>query len=175
MGLSRVKSFTFLVGVLGFLAGAGNGFTETGPDSVVLGSLSELYEPVQFKHAMHVDLVEGKCAKCHHHTTGAVPLEARCKQCHKGGVDVGVYACRDCHSSKRFEADYLGSLAANPQLYHLDKPGLKGAIHRNCLNCHTENGGPSGCQDCHPRTKKGDAVFRADIVAPAGGHKSGEH
>ncbi len=175
MGLSRMGRFMFLIGVLGFLAGAGNGFAETGPDSVVLDSLAELYGPVQFNHAMHVELAEGKCAKCHHHTTGAVPLEARCQKCHKGGVDAGVYACRDCHPLKRFEADYLASLDADTQRYHLDKPGLKGALHRNCMGCHTENGGPSGCQDCHPRTKKGDAVFRADVVAPPRGRKSGGH
>ena len=175
MGLSRVKSFMFLIGALGFLAGAGNGFAETGPDAVVLDSLAEFYEPVQFNHAAHIDLAEGKCAKCHHHTTGAVPLEPSCLQCHKGGLDGGVYACRDCHSSKRFEADYLAALDGDRQRYHLDKPGLKGAYHRNCLGCHTENGGPAGCQDCHPRNAKGDALFRADIVAPAAGQESGGH
>lgn len=174
MGWSQGKSFMFLIGVVGFLAGAAGGFAETGPDTVVLDSLAELYEPVQFNHAQHVDLAEGKCAKCHHHTTGAVPLEPRCQKCHKGGVDVGVYACRECHPLKRFEADYLASLEKDRQRYHLDKPGLKGALHRACMGCHLENGGPSGCQECHARTAKGNAVFRADIVAPArktGGHE----
>ena len=175
MGLSRVKSFMMLIGTLGFLAGAGSGQADTGPDSAVLDSLAEFYEPVQFNHTMHVELAEGKCAQCHHHTTGAVPLEPRCLQGHKGGADGGVYACRDCHSSKRFEADYLAGLDGERQRYHLDKPGLKGAYHHNCLGCHTENGGPTGCQDCHVRNAKGDALFRSDIVPPAAGRKSGGH
>jgi len=175
MRFTRGKSSIILIGALGVLAVAGNGFSGTGPDAVVLDSLAELYEPVQFNHAMHVELAEGKCAKCHHHTTGAAPLEPRCLACHKGGIDGGVYACRDCHPLKRFEADYLASLTANPQLYHNDKPGLKGALHRNCLGCHVDNGGPSGCKDCHPRNAKGDAAFRAEVVAPPAGHKSGGH
>ncbi len=175
MGLSRVKSFMILIGSLGFLAGAGNGLAETGPDTVVLDSLAEFYEPVQFNHAVHVDLAEGKCAKCHHHTTGAAPLEPRCLECHKGGSDGGVYACRDCHPLKRFEADYLAALDGDRQRFHLDKPGLKGALHRNCLTCHVENGGPAGCQDCHARNAKGDALFRADIVAPPPGQPTGGH
>jgi hypothetical protein len=164
-----------MIGVLGFLGGGGYAFAETGPESAVLDSLAEYYAPVQFNHSMHVDLAEGKCAKCHHHTTGAVPLEPRCLQCHKGGSDSGVYACKDCHPLKRFEADYLAALDGDRQRYHLDKPGLKGAYHRNCLACHTENGGPTGCQECHLRNAKGDALFRADIVAPATGRKSGGH
>lgn len=175
MGLSRGKRFMFLIGMLGVLASAGNGYAETGPDSVVLDSLAELYEPVQFNHLMHVDLAEGKCAKCHHHTTGAPPVESRCLECHKGGVDGGVYACRDCHPLKRFEADYLAALDQDRQRHHLDKPGLKGALHRNCLGCHLENGGPAGCQDCHARNAKGDEVFRIDASAQAGAGKAGGH
>lgn len=175
MRWSGKKNLLILLGALGFWLMAGNGAAETGPDTVVLDSLAELYEPVQFNHAMHVELAEGKCARCHHHTTGEAPLEPRCQQCHKGGADGGVYACRDCHANQPFEAVHLASQAAAPLLHHRDTPGLKGALHRNCLGCHTENGGPSGCQDCHPRTAKGDAFFRSDIVAPAPGHKSGGH
>ena len=175
MGLSVMKRLVLLLGALGLLAGAGSGFCETGPDSVVLDGLAEFYDPVQFNHTMHVDLAEGKCAKCHHHTTGAAPLEPLCQKCHKGGSDVGVYACRDCHPQKRFEADYLASLDKDRQRHHLDKPGLKGALHRNCLGCHTENGGPTGCQDCHSRNAKGNNLFRTDIVAPPPGRKAGGH
>jgi hypothetical protein len=137
---------------------------ETGPATVKLDSLADLYRPVEFNHAMHVDLVDGKCATCHHHTTGAAPLEPRCQECHRAGEPAKVVACRDCHTVLRFSAEYLAELAANPQLYHNDKPGLKGAYHRKCLGCHQENGGPTGCQDCHERTKAGDAIFRTDVT-----------
>jgi hypothetical protein len=44
--------------------------------------------------------------------------------------------------------------------------GLKGAYHLNCTGCHTKMGGPTGCLDCHPRTKKGDAFYSARAYAP---------
>ncbi len=155
---------SILGGMLFFLApGTGAVAGDTGPETVELNSLADYYRPVEFNHSMHVDMVEGKCATCHHHTTGAQPLTPRCRECHKGGEKSAVVACRDCHPVLRFSAEYLAELNANPQLYHLDKPGLKGAYHRNCLGCHQENGGPSGCQDCHARTPAGDALFRADV------------
>ena len=165
MKLSRGKRWFFLIGLLTLMA-ATTATGDTGPDTVVLDSLADRYEPVNFNHAMHVGLVDGKCAKCHHHATGSPPLDPRCLKCHKGGASNDLLACRDCHLAKPFEADSLAALAANSQLYHNDKPGLKGAYHRNCLGCHQENGGPSGCQDCHARTAKGDEFFRSGAFAP---------
>jgi hypothetical protein len=154
-----------LGGMLVFLATGAGAVGDTGPESVLLNSLADYYRPVEFNHAMHVEMVDAKCATCHHHTTGAAPLEPRCLECHKGGEESATVACSDCHPVLRFSAEYLAELSANPQLYHIDKPGLKGAYHRNCLRCHMENGGPTGCQDCHKRTPAGDAFFRADVSA----------
>lgn len=164
MKLSPGIRLLILVGLLSFQFPAGTGAVETGPDAVKLDTLADLYEPVEFDHSMHVDMVEGKCATCHHHTTGEAPVETRCKECHRAGEPADVVACRDCHPVLRFSAEYLHEMDENPQRYHLDKPGLKGAYHRKCLGCHQENGGPTGCQDCHARTKAGDIMFRADIV-----------
>jgi hypothetical protein len=124
---------------------------------------------------MHVDMVEGNCARCHHHTTGLQPEYDRCLKCHKGGVEADSILCQDCHSTKRFDVDYLAAVAADHQLYHIDKPGLKGAYHQNCLGCHQEDDGPTGCQDCHARKDSGDAFFHAGNYAPADTGKSGGH
>ncbi|MBU0481794.1 MAG: cytochrome c family protein [Proteobacteria bacterium] len=139
---------------------------ETGPETVELASLGNFYDAVIFNHSMHVDLAEGKCAKCHHHTTGTAPENPKCLRCHKGGHESGSMACQECHPAKRFEAAYLSEVASNTQLYHIDKPGLKGAYHQNCLGCHQETGGPTGCQDCHARNKKGDEIFHSGEFAP---------
>ncbi len=139
---------------------------ESGPDSVELDILAELYEPVAFDHASHVDFADGNCAECHHHTTGGAPTDPKCLKCHTGGQEADSMVCQDCHSAKRFEAAYLAKIEATPELYHNDKPGLKGAYHQNCMGCHQASGGPTGCQDCHARNEKGDKFFHAGQFAP---------
>ncbi len=64
------------------------------------------------------------CATCHHHS------------------EPGTYhACKQCHQ-KPFEPGKL------------TMPGLKGAYHRQCMNCHKKmEAGPVGCTDCHARKK----------------------
>lgn len=148
-----------------------------GPGTVELGSLANYYSAVTFDHAMHTG-VAASCAECHHHTTGAAPIDPNCARCHKAGDKTSGVACKDCHSDKPFSAEYLKKLEENPQLYHRGKPGLKGAYHRKCLGCHTTMGGPTGCQDCHTRNDKGDALFHSGKYAPpptaSTGHE-GEH
>ena len=144
----------------------------SGPDSVELESLAELYEPVTFDHAMHVDLTDGNCAECHHHTTGMAPSDENCGRCHQeSGEEAAVVACRGCHAEKRFAAKYLAAIEADHMVYHVGKPGLKGAYHQNCLGCHVEMGAPAGCQDCHPRNEKGGEFFYAGKYAPKPGKK----
>ena len=142
------------------------GEAETGPETVDLDGMVSYYGPVAFDHAMHVELTEKNCSECHHHTTGMAPKDERCLKCHKGGEESDVMACRECHPSNRFAADYLAELAADPNRYHIDKPGYKGAFHRKCLGCHQEMGGPSDCQGCHERNESGDAFFHAGKFAP---------
>jgi hypothetical protein len=173
MKLPSGKCLLILGGMLVSLVSVVGAADDTGPETVKLESLAELYQPVEFNHAMHVELVDSECARCHHHTTGAAPLEPRCLECHKGGEGGAAIACRDCHPAQRFSAEYLAELDANPQLYHLDKPGLKGAYHRNCLACHQENGGPAGCQDCHERTTAGDTFFQAGVASGPTNEKAG--
>lgn len=175
MKLVSGKSLLLTAAFLFIAAYGSYGRAESGPDSVELSGLASLYGSVIFDHAIHVELTGSNCARCHHHTTGMAPQDARCLKCHKGGDEAENVACRDCHAVKRFEADYLGKISSDPQLFHIDKPGLKGAFHRNCLGCHQESGGPTGCQDCHARNESGDALFHSGEFAPAektgkGGH-----
>lgn len=135
------------------------------PETVALNSLSQFYAGVEFDHAMHLD-VTSDCAVCHHHTTGMALQESRCAKCHKGGDLQARVACRDCHVKEPFSASYLQAKKADSQRYHIDQLGLKGAYHQNCLGCHQQMDGPTGCLDCHSRSEKGDALSRSGAFAP---------
>lgn len=65
-----------------------------------------------------------------------VEYEEDCEVCHHHSSEVEHYpACRECHGKP---SD------------HLRKPGLRGAYHRQCMNCHREQeSGPLGCEECH--------------------------
>jgi hypothetical protein len=147
----------------------------TMPDSIDLNSLENLYEQVKFNHAGHIALVKD-CGECHHHTTGALVQDANCVRCHKNSGASEVVACKGCHLAEPFSAAALRE--KNKKAYHQDRPGLKGAYHQSCTGCHKKMSGPTGCQDCHLRKKKGDAFFSAGTYAPAPGHgkkKQGGH
>ena len=145
----------------------------SGPGVVQLDRLANLFGPVTFDHAMHADLA-GNCAECHHHTLGGAPVNDNCARCHGANRPAQSVACRDCHPLERFEAAYLAKLEANPKVYHTGRPGLKGAFHQKCLGCHQSLGGPTGCEDCHGMTEKGEAFYKTGKYAPVapqgGGH-----
>ena len=145
----------------GTIAAAGEG-----PDEVIIDSLALLYEPVIFDHAMHEDVSEGTCALCHHHTLGTAIENESCMKCHaeSGGTD--EISCGECHSSQRFEVEYLAHISADNELYHRDPLGLKAAYHIRCMNCHAEYGVANGCQDCHGRNDAGDKFFHAGSYKP---------
>lgn len=114
------------------------------PKDVLLGSLSNIYEPVPFNHSGHVSTAGG-CADCHHQH-GTVDV-ASCSDCHrldpaafKKNVIAGkVKACRECHLA----TDQPG------------KVGLKTAYHKACFKCHKADVGSgvknlTGCTEmCH--------------------------
>ncbi len=143
-----------------------------GPDSVEIDVLAQLYEPVTFDHAMHVDVTEDNCAACHHHTTGTPVDDEKCIKCHANSGEADEVACQECHSAKRFEADYLDSIEADNTLHHTDKVGLKAAYHIKCMGCHEEMGAPTGCEECHARTEAGDKFYHTGKYAPPKGKKS---
>jgi hypothetical protein len=54
--------------------------------------------------------------------------------------------------------------------------GIKGALHESCIGCHAKKGaGPTGCQECHPRTDQGAAFYNSGKYAPPPGKKSEKH
>ncbi|UCE61719.1 MAG: cytochrome c3 family protein [Phycisphaerales bacterium] len=101
---------------------------QKGPDVVVLDELQDAYLPVPFDHKGHADMAEMTrgCVVCHHYTPEGQQHPA-CKTCHEPGVKgTGIH-----------------------------KPGLKGAYHRQCLNCHKDWLDPSDCAICHRRRTSG--------------------
>ncbi len=100
---------------------------DAGPVNVTLNRITgspDVYEPVQFAHRAHAKMSEmsGGCAQCHHYNLAGA-----------------VLACRTCHA--------VNTASKNADL---SKPGLKGAYHRQCVNCHRESGLGTKCDgDCH--------------------------
>jgi hypothetical protein len=144
------------------------------PAQVLIDQLRKDFEPVQFDHASHVDMV-GDCGECHHHTTGSASKDPDCMRCHDSGGSGERVACRDCHAAEPFSADHLKKTTEDRKRYHRDPLGLKGAYHRNCRGCHESSGGPIGCLDCHSRTEAGDALFHAGKYTPSHTGKAAGH
>jgi len=109
------------------------------PDAIVLKSLSNQYEGVDFPHrrivnALAGSIKESKLAAYFHTRQGTM-----CQGCHHNSpVSKKPPGCASCHA-KPFDAE-------NPL-----KPGLVGAYHLQCMGCHKEMGieKPAGCTDCH--------------------------
>ncbi len=100
------------------------------PDMVVLDDLENLYEPVRFSHKVHVNMVfmsggSNGCVVCHHFTP-TNQSHPPCKKCHDPNV-----------------------LNEN-----INQPGLKGAYHRQCIQCHREWSKETDCEVCHAMKAK---------------------
>jgi len=159
--LSTVVAMLLCFSSISTIALAGDG-----PDEVEINYFAQLYEPVFFDHAMHEEVIDSECAFCHHHTLGTQIQDENCMRCHAESSAIEKISCPECHSNKRFEAEYLNRIHADNTLYHLDKVGLKAAYHIRCMNCHEEMGVANGCQDCHARSDAGDKFYHAGSYAP---------
>jgi len=126
-------------------------------DIIELNSLSTIYGPVLFDHAMHRDITS--CAECHHHTTGTSNRgeEEKCVACHKESCKTCKVACKDCHPASPETAEKLKS-SNQTKIYHYDVTGLKRAYHVTCLGCHKEAEAVTGCEDCHVKREKVDSA-----------------
>lgn len=92
-------------------------------DSPILAAEENDYLAVRFMHKKHAAII-GNCTECHHHRPAdpAALETTRCSACHQTAFN-----------------------AAMPE-----RPGLKAAYHRRCLDCHQQrNQGPVGCTECH--------------------------
>jgi hypothetical protein len=101
---------------------------DEGPDLVVIDQLANLYRPVIFAHKLHAGManMSGGCTNCHHYSE-------------KSGA---IPPCRECHAPDRQEVD-------------LSMPALKGAYHRQCINCHLDWSGEGSCGFCHEQADGG--------------------
>jgi hypothetical protein len=96
--------------------------TDEGPEIVIIDQLASLYGPVVFAHQLHAKMssMTGGCTNCHHYS----PATGK------------VPSCRECHAPTRETID-------------LRQPALKGAYHRQCINCHLDWGHENACGFCH--------------------------
>jgi len=151
-----VKKATTIVVALALWIGVSAGAESTAgggvPKVLILGSLSKVYEPVQFNHSGHVSTAGG-CADCHHQH-GSEQVQT-CSECHridpsvfKKSLDVSkLKPCKDCHPAYARPGD-------------IGRPGLMAAYHQACFKCHRGEVGsvgkdPKGCTEiCHaPRAQ----------------------
>ncbi|HPF71624.1 MAG TPA: cytochrome c3 family protein [Candidatus Krumholzibacteria bacterium] len=106
-----------------------------GPDVVVIDQLASLYRPVVFAHKLHAGMatMNGGCTNCHHYSEQSGQIPP----------------CRECHAPDRQEVD-------------LRMPALKGAYHRQCINCHLDWSGENSCSFCHEQAGEGSAPAMHD-------------
>ncbi len=91
------------------------------PESISLGVLKNIFQPVDFPHLKHAHMSEMGvgCVTCHHY------------------ADDDIYdACADCHTN-------------NPEDLDSGVPSLNAAFHRKCLSCHREWNASNVCGTCH--------------------------
>ena len=107
----------------------------TAPDTAIK---IEGKKPVQFKHAIHLDLGVA-CGECHHDSNH----DPRTAESIAAMTDSKSLECTSCHNSG----------FANPKLQK-----SKDIFHANCKTCHkvgfNEKKGPTKCSGCHGKKKK---------------------
>lgn len=102
--------------------------------------IEDLYGPVNFSHYTHAEMagISGGCKTCHHFNNTG-----------------NILKCVDCHEVNRARAD-------------ISKPDLKGAFHRQCMDCHREWSGKADCISCH--NKKSDQKTKSVSTKPVKVH-----
>jgi hypothetical protein len=127
------------------------------PDTVLLDQINRsgknLYKPVPFAHKKHAEMAETRtgCTTCHHH---APAPSATTQPAHviPTQADAAIIpACRSCHPIER-PADEKADIRM---------PTLKGAYHRQCLNCHKEWMAANACVVCHAASGPGNPALAA--------------
>ncbi|MBN1301795.1 MAG: hypothetical protein JW995_11325 [Melioribacteraceae bacterium] len=97
---------------------------QQGPKEIILNKfegIEDIFEPVNFSHRAHSEMssMAGGCEMCHHYNPPG-----------------SIKKCSDCHETNRMRTD-------------LSKPDLKGAFHRQCIDCHSIWDNDVKCADCH--------------------------
>lgn len=101
---------------------------QTGPDVLQMGDIASEYGPVVFAHKLHAEMSEmaGGCYGCHHYNSTAMT----------------ILSCRECHPKSRARTD-------------ISMPDLKGAYHRQCMDCHRQWTHTTDCNGCHLKKEPG--------------------
>jgi len=131
---------------------------QPGPDVVVLKELVAQYEPVPFDHRSHASMAQmaGGCQKCHHRPPQPATQPTTQSALVENAVltqedSAAIPACKSCHATGEPQAT-------------IRMPSLKGAYHRQCLNCHREWAHENSCDACH---KPLDMPTSRQVVAAA--------
>ncbi|MBS0196440.1 MAG: cytochrome c3 family protein [Planctomycetes bacterium] len=110
-----------------------------GPDVVILDQVVGCYGSVRFDHRLHTQMstIQGECKNCHHE------LQAGSQQT----SEPVIRPCRTCHEP-------MSTVVTS------EKPGLRGAYHRQCLSCHKDWSHENACGYCHTSSAmvRGSAV-----------------
>lgn len=158
--MNRYRSLvmvTCLIGTIVYLFNVASSLKAAEPpEFVTMDMLADLYEPVVFDHAMHME--NYSCGMCHHHTMGEEVQRESCRRCHDVPTQLEDGSCTGCHAVE------VGTDEEHKNIYHIDKPGLKGVLHLQCVGCHKEESGPVGCTECHEFTAKGRKRFGLGLL-----------
>lgn len=108
---------------------------EQTPELIIINELVDRYGPVYFSHRIHAQMSDmgGGCEGCHHHNTTGPILK-----------------CNSCHEPSR-------------KRENVSLPDLKGAYHRQCMDCHREWSGETGCNSCHV-LKKDFKIEKKEVI-----------
>ncbi len=109
------------------------------PDSVIIKTLSDNYEPAVMPHRKIVEKLMGyiRDSKIATHFHGSEDVV--CQGCHHySPIGENPPLCESCHNKPFDELQIF-------------KPGLKGAFHRQCIGCHQNMNleKPADCKKCH--------------------------
>jgi hypothetical protein len=96
-----------------------------------MNKMTGQYGPVVFAHRAHAQMAEmsGGCYGCHHYNDTALK----------------ILACQNCHAAERKRET-------------INVPDLKGAYHRQCMDCHRQWSGTAECTGCHLQEMKGKSA-----------------
>ena len=114
---------------------------EQTPELITIDQLSDRYGPVYFSHKIHAQMsnMGGGCEGCHHFNTSGPILK-----------------CNSCHESSR-------------KRENVSLPDLKGAYHRQCMDCHREWSHETGCNSCHTPKKDLSKTQKEEIKKKVSG------
>lgn len=112
---------------------------DEGPEVVIIDQLADMYRPVVFAHKLHAGMADmsGGCTHCHHYSEDSGTIPP----------------CRECHDPDKTQVD-------------MRMPSLKGAYHRQCINCHMDWSHENACEFCHQPV--GDGPDTVDLSAIVG-------